>query len=58
MDHARYLDITLEEAELARREGAAPVGAVIAAPDGTILSRGRNRVLSGGDQTVWGSDIA
>jgi tRNA(adenine34) deaminase len=52
MDHARYLDITLEEAELGRREGAAPVGSVIVAPDGTILSRGRNRVLSEGDQTA------
>jgi tRNA(adenine34) deaminase len=52
MDHARYLDLTLEEAELGRREGAAPVGSVIVAPDGTILSRGRNRVLSQGDQTA------
>jgi tRNA(adenine34) deaminase len=52
MDHARYLDITLEEAELGQREGAVPVGSVVVAPDGTILSRGRNRVLSEGDQTA------
>jgi len=52
MDHAPYLDLTLEEAELARSEGASPVGSVIVAPDGTVLSRGRNRVLSCGDQTA------
>ena len=52
MDHAYYLDLTLEDAELARRDGCAPVGALVVTPDGSILSRGRNRVLSGGDQTT------
>ncbi len=52
MDHERFLDMTLEEAELGRGEGASPVGSVIVAPDGTVLSRGRNRVLSDGDQTA------
>src|SRR5687767_14888973 len=52
MDHERFLDITLEEAELGRQEGASPVGSVVVAPDGTVLSRGRNRVLSDGDQTA------
>jgi len=52
MDHAGFLDICLEEAELARQAGAMPVGAVIVAPDGSILSRGRNRALTQGDQTA------
>jgi tRNA(adenine34) deaminase len=52
LDHARFLEVCLEEAELARREGAMPVGAVIVGPDGRILSRGRNRTLSEGDQTA------
>lgn len=52
MDHATFLDVCLDEAELARRDGAMPVGAVIVALDGSILSQGRNRVLSHGDQTA------
>jgi tRNA(adenine34) deaminase len=44
--------MAFDEAETALREGASPVGSVIVAPDGTVLSRGRNRVLSGGDQTA------
>lgn len=52
MDQVRFLDVCLEEAELARRDGAMPVGAAIVAPDGSILSRGRNRTLSHGDQTA------
>jgi tRNA(adenine34) deaminase len=52
MDHIRYLDLTLEEAELARKEQSAPVGSVIVASNGTVISRGRNRVLSSGDQTA------
>ena len=51
MDDARFLDIAMEEAQIARREGTSPVGSIIVAPDGVVLSRGRNRVLSGGDQT-------
>lgn len=52
MHPPQYLELTLEEAEVARSEGASPVGSVIVAPDGTLLSRGRNRVLSRGDQTA------
>ncbi len=52
LDHARFLDLALDEAEIARRVGSSPIGSVIVAPDGTVLSRGRNRVLPGGDQTA------
>lgn len=52
MDYGQYLDLTLEEAELAQQEGSAPVGSVIVAPDGTVVGRGRNRILSVGDQTA------
>jgi tRNA(adenine34) deaminase len=52
MDHARFLDLALDEADTARREGASPVGSVIVAPDGAVLSRGRNRVFGTGDQTA------
>jgi tRNA(adenine34) deaminase len=52
MDHARFLDLALQEAENALRDGASPFGSVIVAPDGTVLSRGRNRALPTGDQTA------
>ena len=47
-----YLEIAIEEAEQAFQEGACPTGAVVVGPDGTILSRGRNRVYSAGDYTA------
>ncbi|GHO85519.1 nucleoside deaminase [Dictyobacter formicarum] len=47
-----YLEIALEEAEQAAREGTYPIGALIVGPDGTILSRGHNRVYSAGDYTA------
>jgi tRNA(Arg) A34 adenosine deaminase TadA len=52
MDHTRFLDLALEEAEIARRDGCVPAGSVIVARDGRIMSRGRNRVRTGGDQTA------
>jgi tRNA(adenine34) deaminase len=47
-----YLEISLEEAEQAGREGTYPIGALIVSPDGSILSRGHNRVYSAGDYTA------
>lgn len=52
MNHKRYLDLAIEEAEIARSEGSLPVGSVIVTPDGRVISRGRNRALSRGDQTA------
>jgi tRNA(adenine34) deaminase len=52
MDHGRFLEVALEEAEAARRDGASPIGSVIVGPDGSVLSRGRNRVFGTGDQTA------
>lgn len=52
MDHSRFLDLALEEAERARDEGSVPVGTVIVTHDGRIVGRGRNRVKTNGDQTA------
>ena len=40
-DSKRYMDMALEEAEAALKEGEVPVGAVIV-KDGRVLSRGHN----------------
>lgn len=46
------LAMALDEAMVAKREGVAPVGAVIASENGQLLSRGHNRVLATGDITA------
>ncbi|GFZ77823.1 tRNA-specific adenosine deaminase [Paenibacillus marchantiophytorum] len=52
MDIDRYfLEIALEEAEIAFREGSVPIGAVLVDPDGNILSKGRNRIFTNNDPT-------
>lgn len=50
--HRFYLELALQEAEQAALEGTYPIGALIVAPDGTILASGRNRVYSHGDYTA------
>jgi tRNA(adenine34) deaminase len=46
-----FLEIALEEAEIAFREGSVPIGAVLVDPDGNILSKGRNRIFTNNDPT-------
>jgi tRNA(adenine34) deaminase len=43
LDHPRYLDSALHLAEEALDSDNFPVGAVLVAPDGSILASGRNR---------------
>jgi tRNA(adenine34) deaminase len=52
MDDRKYLLEAFLEAEQARDEGTYPIGAVIVDSDGTIISRGRNRVFSSSDTTA------
>jgi tRNA(adenine34) deaminase len=47
-----YLELAMEEAEQAGKEGTYPIGALIVGPDGIILSKGHNRVYSAGDYTA------
>src|SRR5579863_1717688 len=47
-----YLELALEETQLAGQEGTYPIGAVVVGPDGVVLSRGRNRVYSAGNYTA------
>jgi tRNA(adenine34) deaminase len=47
-----YLELALQEAEQACQEGTYPIGTIITNPDGSILSKGHNRVYSSGDYTA------
>ncbi|MNW15530.1 tRNA-specific adenosine deaminase [compost metagenome] len=52
MDMDRYfLEIALEEAEIAFSEGTVPIGAVLVDHEGNILSKGRNRIFTANDPT-------
>jgi tRNA(adenine34) deaminase len=48
----RWMRVALSEATAALGHGDVPVGAVVVAPDGTGLSRGRNRREQSGDPTA------
>lgn len=52
MDHRTYLEMALDEARIARGEGAMPVGAVVVDANGVVLGRGHNVVLPNGDPTA------
>jgi tRNA(adenine34) deaminase len=57
MDKDRfYLELALEEARVAYDEGTIPIGAVLVAPDGTILSKGRNRIFTAFDPS-WHAEV-
>ncbi|MBH5319583.1 nucleoside deaminase [Paenibacillus sp. GSMTC-2017] len=46
-----YLELAFEEAEKASCEGSIPIGAVLVAPNGDVISRGRNQVFTAWDPT-------
>ena len=48
----RWMRVALSEATAALGHGDVPVGAVVVAPDGTELSRGRNRREQSADPTA------
>ncbi|WP_156043211.1 nucleoside deaminase [Paenibacillus sp. UNC451MF] len=52
MDDRKFLLEAFLEAEQAKDEGTYPIGAVIVDSEGTIISRGRNRVFSSCDTTA------
>ena len=52
MDDLENMRLAIEEARAAGAVGDVPVGAVIVAPDGEILGRGRNRREATGDPTA------
>jgi cytosine/creatinine deaminase len=52
MDAAEMLRIALEEARAGRREGGIPIGSALFDAGGTLLGRGHNRRVQGGDPSA------
>lgn len=52
IDDRYYLELAIQEAEISLKEGTYPIGALIVSPDGEILSKGRNMVLTTFDPTA------
>ena len=48
----RWLAAAIEQAEKSWAEGGIPIGAVIGAPDGSIVARGHNERVQSGDPTA------
>jgi tRNA(adenine34) deaminase len=53
-----YMELALAEAGRAAGLGETPVGAVVAAPDGTIAGRGHNLVIASSDPTAHAEILA
>ena len=52
LDDAHYLQLALQQAQLAAQAGEVPVGAVVVSPTGDILGTGYNRTISDHDPSA------
>ena len=43
MSDEDFMQLAIDEAHAAEAAGEVPVGAIVVAPDGTVIGRGRNR---------------
>lgn len=50
--HEFYMNLALDQARIAYKEGEVPVGAVLVGPDGNVLSQGYNRTEQDNDPTA------
>ncbi len=57
VDEIKFMDIALEEAEIAEREGEVPIGAVIV-KEGKVVSRAHNEVEKRQDPTAHAEILA
>ncbi|MDD9741722.1 MULTISPECIES: nucleoside deaminase [Marinovum] len=58
MTFRSHMDLALEEARAAARRGEVPVGAVVVAPDGTVVARAGNRTRELCDPTAHAEVLA
>ena len=52
LNDAHYLQLALQQAQLAAQAGEVPVGAVVVSPTGDILGTGYNRTISDHDPSA------
>jgi tRNA(adenine34) deaminase len=57
-DRQRYMDLALEAARAAEVDGEVPVGAVVVAPDGSVLTSAGNRTLADNDPSAHAEMLA
>jgi len=57
-DHQKFMRLAIEEAKKAGQKDEVPVGAVIAAPSGEILSQAHNQVVFQADPTAHAEILA
>jgi tRNA(adenine34) deaminase len=57
IEHEPFMDAAIAEAELARRAGEVPIGAVVVL-NGAIVGRGYNQPISSGDPTAHAEIVA
>ena len=58
LDHRHYLELALEQAAIALREGSTPVGSVLVAPNGDVVAVSRNQMAPLGDPTAHAEMMA
>lgn len=58
LQHIAYMQEALEQATLAYNLQEVPVGAVVVAPNGTIIGRGYNRTITDQDPTAHAEIVA
>jgi tRNA(adenine34) deaminase len=58
LDHGLYLRLAIEQARISAEEGSTPVGSVIVASDGAVVSVDRNRMVPLGDPTAHAEIMA
>ena len=58
MSFTSYMDLALDEARAAAGRGEVPVGAVLVAPDGSVLARAGNRTRQDADPTAHAEMLA
>ena len=58
MTFTSFMDLALDEARAAAGRGEVPVGAVLVAPDGSVLARAGNRTRQDADPTAHAEMLA
>lgn len=58
LEHERYMELALAQAQQAQAIGEVPVGAILVAPDGTVVATGYNRTIIDHDASAHAEIVA